>query len=158
MRIISGGQTGVDRGALDAALDLGFDCGGSCPAGRRAEDGPIPARYPLTELRSDAYRERTLRNVLDSDGTLIIHFGELRGGTRLTRSFCRRYGRPCLAVDGAAAEEQELVERIAAFCRRHRIDKLNVAGPRESQFTGATGRARAIVEAFLTRTRREEGR
>jgi predicted Rossmann fold nucleotide-binding protein DprA/Smf involved in DNA uptake len=156
VRIISGGQTGVDRGALDAALDTGCDCGGWCPSGRRAEDGPIPARYPVRELSSNAYRERTLRNVLDSDGTLIIHFGELRGGTRLTRTLCRQYGRPCLAVEGGAGQTSAIAQRIAAFCRRHRIDTLNVAGPRESQATGATQHARLLVAALLARLRSEE--
>ena len=71
-KIVSGGQTGVDRGALDAALPRGFPCGGYCPAGRRAEDGRIPARYPLEELSSPHYQVRTRRNVEESDGTLII--------------------------------------------------------------------------------------
>jgi hypothetical protein len=74
-KIISGGQTGVDRGALDAALEASFPCGGWCPKGRKAEDGPIPARYPLKEMDGPAYRLRTERNVRDSDGTLILFFG-----------------------------------------------------------------------------------
>ncbi len=76
---MSGGQTGVGRGALDAALDVGRPCGGWCPAGRRAEDGRIPDRYPLAEVSAPGYAARTLRNVLDSDGTVIIHFGRLAG-------------------------------------------------------------------------------
>src|SRR5438552_18876277 len=82
--IHSGGQTGVDRAALDVALELGLPCGGWCPKGRRAEDGPIPARYPLIETSSPFYPQRTKRNVLDSDGTLILTFGCPTGGTALT--------------------------------------------------------------------------
>src|SRR6516162_4541079 len=88
--VVSGGQTGVDRGALDAALGLGVPCGGWCPDGRRAEDGVIPARYPVTELRGAGYEERTHKNVEDSDGTLIITFGQVSGGTARTLEVCRK--------------------------------------------------------------------
>src|SRR3989442_8006923 len=84
VEIVSGGQTGVDRAALDTALALGLTCGGWCPRGRRAEDGPLPARYPLRETPSASYPERTEWNVRDSDGTLVLHHGRLRGGTALT--------------------------------------------------------------------------
>src|SRR5688572_12994856 len=84
-RIVSGGQTGVDRGALDAAIALGIEHGGWCPRGRLAEDGQIPRRYQLTETKTSKYRERTERNVLDSDGTLILFRALLSGGTELTR-------------------------------------------------------------------------
>lgn len=75
LRVISGGQTGVDRAALDVALELGLPCGGWCPAGRRAEDGPIPARYPLTETAGADYVERTRRNVVEADATLVLCHG-----------------------------------------------------------------------------------
>ena len=88
MKIISGGQTGVDRGALDAAVETGIECGGTCPAGRIAEDGIIPEKYPLTELDSTVYSDRTRKNVIDSDATLIVHFGQLAGGTAFTRQCC----------------------------------------------------------------------
>jgi hypothetical protein len=89
-KIVSGGQTGVDRGALDAALRVGFPCGGWCPQDRKAEDGPIPDRYPLVVLPGAGYRQRTLKNVKDSDGTVIIYANTLSGGTKLTRDFCQR--------------------------------------------------------------------
>jgi len=84
-KIVSSGQTGVDRGALDAALAAGFACGGWCPGDRRAEDGVIPQKYPMTVLPGGSYRQRTLQNVIDSDGTAILVYGSLSGGTLLTR-------------------------------------------------------------------------
>ena len=80
IKIISGGQTGIDRGALDGALAKGVPCGGWCPEGRRAEDGVIPKIYPVRSLAGAGYSGRTLRNVIDSDGTVVLHFGALTGG------------------------------------------------------------------------------
>ena len=91
---MSGGQTGVDRAALDIALEGGIDCGGWCPRGRRAEDGVIPLCYPLTECESKQYRVRTERNVLDSDATLIIKHGRLIGGSALTAQLANNINDP----------------------------------------------------------------
>src|ERR1700759_5523345 len=98
-KIISGGQTGVDRGALDAAIELGVEHGGWCPMGRLAEDGFIPTKYALRQNDSQKYSDRTERNLLEADGTLILYRGELSGGTDLTRFLCQRHGRPALLVD-----------------------------------------------------------
>ena len=142
-RIVSGGQTGVDRAALDVALALGIECGGWCPKGRRAEDGPIPERYPVRETESPRYEDRTERNVLDSDGTLILTCGEIGGGTALTLELALEHGRPVLVVDlDAEAAREPVREWVAA----HGIATLNVAGPRESGRPGLRARA----EAFLT--------
>jgi predicted Rossmann-fold nucleotide-binding protein len=132
-KIVSGGQTGVDRAALDVALALGIECGGWCPQGRRAEDGRIPERYPLTETESAAYSQRTQRNVRESDATLILVCGEPRGGTLLTQRTAGRIGKPCLSVDvNAPVAPQEVREWLS----QHAVRILNVAGPRETQSPG----------------------
>lgn len=147
--IVSGGQTGVDRGALDAALEAGTPCGGWCPEGRTAEDGVIPSRYPLRELPGGGYRERTRRNVEDSDATLVIHFDELEGGTALTLDLCRELGRPHLVVDAAVESPQDAAARLRDFVDRHGVRVLNVAGPRASKWARAAGTAEAIVGGLL---------
>ncbi|ADE16064.1 conserved hypothetical protein [Nitrosococcus halophilus Nc 4] len=132
-KIISGGQTGVDRGALDAALDNHFPCGGWCPAGRAAEDGPIPARYPLIELPEGGYRERTLKNVEDSDATAIIYFGELEGGTEQTLLHCLRRKKPYKLIDATEVMASRAATLIVEFIADHGVISLNVAGPRLSK-------------------------
>ena len=87
-KIISGGQTGVDRAALDAAIELDIEHGGFVPKGRLSEDGSIPLKYNIIELENEDYSARTLKNVQYSDGTLILHKGEITGGTALTEEFC----------------------------------------------------------------------
>ncbi len=132
-RVVSGGQTGVDRAALDAALALGVPCGGWCPRGRRSEEGSIPEVYPLRETAGAAYPERTERNVCDSDGTLVLTRRAPRGGTALTVALARRMGRPFLVVRlGSPAALANVRDWIA----HERIRVLNVAGPRESEEPG----------------------
>jgi len=142
LEVVSGGQTGVDRAALDTALALGLPCGGWCPRGRRAEDGPIPPRYPLRETPSAAYPERTEWNVRDSDATLVLSRGRRRGGTALTLRLARRYGRPALAVDLSAPPAADAVR---AWIARERVRRLNVAGPRESEHPGIHEQAAAFL-------------
>ncbi len=146
-KIVSGGQTGVDRAALDVALGMGLDCGGWCPKGRRAEDGPIPSRYPLVETGSATYSQRTKRNVRDSDATLILCSGALRGGTLLTQRTAGKLGKACLLADLDAPES---VETIRAWLSEQSIRVLNVAGPRESQVPGITLRATRVLHECMT--------
>lgn len=146
-RIISGGQTGVDRAALDAAMELAIPHGGWCPRGRLAEDGAIPARYDLHETAAAEYADRTERNVLDADATLILHRGPLRGGTLLTRGLAARHKKPCLAVDLA---DPAPVAEVDRWLRSHDVEVLNVAGPRESQSPGIGQQARRYLLDLLT--------
>lgn len=148
-RIVSGGQTGVDRAALDTALALGIDCGGWCPRGRLAEDGPIPDSYPLIETGSEDYAERTRRNVRDSDATLILTIGTPSGGTALTVDEAAKIDRPSLVVDLTWPFEPGVIRQ---WLVRHRVVTLNIAGPRESGNPGIYKLARAALGTLLARS------
>lgn len=145
-KVVSGGQTGVDRAALDAALERGLACGGWCPKGRRAEDGAVPARYPLEETAASAYPQRTEWNVRDSDGTLVLTRGAPRGGTALTLRLARRHRKPALQVDLGAKPDPQAIRQWA---EGHRIRVLNVAGPRESERPGIHDEALRLLRAVL---------
>ncbi|WP_447972980.1 putative molybdenum carrier protein [Nitrospira sp. Kam-Ns4a] len=149
-KIVSGGQTGVDRAALDAALELGLPCGGWCPKGRRAEDGPIPLHYPLTETPSDDYAQRTEWNVRDSDGTLVLTRGAPTEGTAYTIQVAARLKKPCLVVD-LDGEPPEAAVRT--WLKAHRLETLNVAGPRESKAPGIYAEAARFLRALLAPVR-----
>ncbi|GIW92872.1 MAG: hypothetical protein KatS3mg110_0913 [Pirellulaceae bacterium] len=132
-RIISGGQTGVDRAALDAAIACGIPHGGWCPRGRLAEDGRIPDRYNLQETPGAAYAERTLKNVVEADATLILHRGPISGGTWLTVQFAHKHKKPLCVVSLA---EPPAAGQVLAWLHEHQVQTLNVAGPRESTEPG----------------------
>jgi hypothetical protein len=145
-KIISGGQTGVDRGALDAAIALGIEHGGWCPQGRQAEDGRIPDCYRLEETDSPDYPVRTERNVLEGDATLIFYRGQLSGGTLLTFRLAEEHQKPCLAVD---LDSPIPPGEIRKWLEEHGVKVLNVAGPRESQSPGISQSARDFVVKLL---------
>lgn len=147
VKIISGGQTGVDRAALDAAIRLGVPHGGWIPKGRLTEEGPLPASYALTETLSAVYAERTEKNVIDSDGTLIISRGELCGGSLTTRDMAVAHGRPWLHVDLGRMSAFKAALQICAWLTETGIRVLNVAGPRASKDRLIYDRALALIEA-----------
>ncbi|MBW3538846.1 MAG: putative molybdenum carrier protein [Planctomycetes bacterium] len=151
LRIISGGQTGVDRAALDVAAELGLERGGWCPLGRKAEDGPIPEDYPLEETPSARYAERTRWNVRDSDATLILTLGPLAGGSALAEKATRRFGKPCLVIDLTDPWDPAAAAR---WIKGHAAGpltagSLNIAGPRESQHPGLYDRAADYLRSVL---------
>lgn len=141
LRVITGGQTGVDRGALDAARAAGLLSGGWCPRGRRAEDGRIPAKYPLQELPG-GYANRTRANVVHSDATLVLHVGRLSGGTQLALNWARRLRRPVRVVDLSQPDADRMWRGVARWILSRAFHSLHVAGPRESEAPGAAAEAR----------------
>jgi hypothetical protein len=156
LKVISGGQTGVDRGALDAALAFEVECGGWCPAGRLAEDGTIPKCYPVMELASAGYAERTARNVADSDGTLVISKGEPVGGTRETIDRCVEMLKPYLIIDCASMSFEETIEAATDFVKSlsSRADArgLPVGQAISEHSRGSTVRAGLALSARLGMT------
>jgi predicted Rossmann fold nucleotide-binding protein DprA/Smf involved in DNA uptake len=145
-KIVSGGQTGVDRAALDFAIRRGIPHGGYCPKGRRSESGRIAAKYRLTECASADYAMRTALNVAHSDGTLILARGRPEGGTQRTVFLCREYGKPVLVID---LDRKLKSADFAAWLHAHGIEILNVAGPRESKQAGIGRQARRTLEALF---------
>lgn len=150
-QVISGGQTGVDRAALDAAIAAGIEHGGWCPRGRFAEDGVIPPIYRLQELPSCDYAERTRQNVMASDATLILSPSRLTGGSLLTFRITKELRKPCLTLKlpgmahsenrkhppGQTADNEFEMNAIAKWLSQHPVKILNVAGPRASKVPGA---------------------
>jgi hypothetical protein len=173
VKIISGGQTGVDRAALDVALKHGIGCGGWCPAGRLDEFGRIPERYPVKELepgigeerfrnrpgeleaaapwelQQSSFAERTRQNVKDSDGTVVIHLDVLSGGTERTVRCAVELQRPHLLIDAAKISVERAGEAIAEFIRENKITTLNVAGPRESEWKAGYNYTSLALDVFL---------
>jgi hypothetical protein len=159
IRIVSGGQTGVDRAALDAAMQAGLEVGGWCPRDRRAEDGSVPLKYPLKETAARTYAVRTEWNVRDSDGTLVLVLNEITSGTRLTVNAAQAHDKPLkieYLQDGAPVgllrEENSLpdqVNSVVDWITRHRIQVLNVAGPRGSSSKDLYPRALSFMVAVL---------
>ncbi len=139
MKIVSGGQSGADRAALDWAIAQGVPHGGWCPRGRRAEDGSIAAHYALQETSAESYGQRTEWNVRDSDGTVIFTLAPgLTGGSKETREFACAQGKPCLQLS-KQVDGSEAATRLRTFLREHGIRVLNVAGPRASEEPALAG-------------------
>lgn len=153
-KIISGGQTGADRAALDAALATGFPAGGSCPAGRMAEDGPIAAPYPLIEI-AGGYLERTQRNVEDADGTVVFYHRDLQGGSKQTVAFCIEIGKPYQLIEIASLQIAHAAEQVLAFIDEFAIQVLNVAGPRHSDCPAMYPYVKAVIERVIAQRHRQ---
>jgi len=152
MKIISGGQTGVDQGALDFALKHGWPCGGWCPPGRRCETGRIPGCYPVVEVEAGDYNERTRRNIQDADATLVItQGGYMEEGTELTLSWCEEYGRPCFHLDIAhmGLIQGEDVASVSGWLEDIGVEVLNVAGNRESNSPGIQSFTLTLLERLF---------
>ena len=150
LKIFSGGQTGVDRAALDVALKDGIECGGWCPDGRLDEFGKIPDHYPIQELQGGGFTERTLQNVKDSDGTVVVYPVELCGGTEHTVRFCVDLKRLHQLIDASKLSAEDAAKLIADFVRKNKIGILNIAGPRQSEWPeGYDYVFRALSAAFL---------
>jgi Circularly permutated YpsA SLOG family len=133
--IISGGQTGADRAALDFAIKNGIPHGGWCPRGRLAEDGPIDGRYKLQETPSRRYAERTECNVRESDATCVFTISPIpNGGTALTLEIAGRLSKPCLHLArDTGLSIPDCASLFGAFVEQHQVRCLNIAGPRASQ-------------------------
>jgi len=153
-KIISGGQTGADQGALDAALELNHPCGGWCPKGRKSEDGRIPDKYPVTEHSSTEYSVRTEANVIDSDGTLIFTYGQPTGGTKLTVELARKHGKPLYIFDFEGDALNQDPEVIWQWGLDNDVYVLNVAGPRESNHPDTQVLVKAVMLMLLEYARK----
>jgi hypothetical protein len=150
--IISGGQTGADRAALDFALEFGLAHEGWCPRGRTAEDGTIDQHYELRETPSRRYAQRTEWNVRDSDATVVFSIGsQLKGGTALTAAVAERLGKPWLHLssDLISATGADPAQTLLDFVAAHHVERLNVAGPRASQEPGIAAFVRQVLVAAL---------
>ena len=147
--VLSGGQTGVDRAALDAALAAGLSTGGWCPAGRWAEDGPISRRYLLRETESSDPAVRTCRNVDDADALLVLAPAPLAGGTACALEHARAVGKPVLVVDPAGSDAVDCVARWVTAWRLSPV--LNVSGPRASEWPAGYEVARTVLDALFHR-------
>jgi Circularly permutated YpsA SLOG family len=150
-KILSGAETGVDRGALDAALAADFPCGGWVTWDRMAEDGVVPDKYPVMTLPKGGYRQRTRLNVVDSDGTAILFNEILKGGTRLTRNLCALLKRPYILIDArVTSDPHEAAGAILKFVEDNPIEVLNVAGPRASGWTSGYDFAFEVIGGVIT--------
>lgn len=145
MKIISGGQTGADRGGLDAAIELGIEHGGWCPKGRKAEDGMIPDRYCLVETRGYGYKHRTELNVRDADATVIFTADRnVTGGSLLTMRCCTKYSKPCLLLN-AFMPPALAIDELRLFLQKHKPKVINIAGNRESKAFGIEKAVKNII-------------
>lgn len=143
--IISGGQTGADRGALDAAIQLGIPHGGTCSRGRKADDGVIHARYKLRESSSADIDVRAEANVSNADGTLLLTFGRLTGNSKAAAELARKHRKPCLHLDLNLEATEDAVRRVREWLAENEVKVLNVGGSREGESAGVYGAVKDLL-------------
>ena len=149
-KLISGGQTGADIAALDAALAHGFPHGGWCPKGRLSEGGPIPPQYNVFETPSASYLQRTEWNVRDSDGTVVFTLAaKVTGGSLRTIEFARKHRKPCVHISRDGGGLFDPAVQLREFVKEHGIKRLNVAGSRESKEPGIHEWVMRVLETAL---------
>lgn len=155
-KLISGGQTGADRAALDAGLALAFAVGGFCPKNRQAEDGPLDPSYPLVEIKG-GYRQRTKANVEAADGTVMFYESILYGGTQQTLLFCIKASKPYKLIDISLVDADTAVKAIQGFVDQFAIEVLNMAGPRASSSSSMYDYVRAVTAGVIRCDRHVDG-
>jgi len=143
-KIISGGQTGVDRAALDFAIKYNISHGGYCPKGRLAEDGRIPSKYQLKETTSNQYQSRTKKNVINADATLIFHTGQLGTGSKLTEKYCKEANKLYRVIN----INDFNIDKIKQFVNKMSIRTINIAGSRGSSSPGLSEQTIQTLEAI----------
>lgn len=148
-KMISGGQTGADRAALDVAIELGIPHGGWIPKGRKTEAGRLPTKYDLKEMPTGSYPERTEQNVIDSDGTLIITHGTLTGGSDYTQQMAEKHGKPCIHVDACRMSIDAATQLARAWINGSQIKVLNIAGPRDSEDPRIYGTTKRLLTVLI---------
>ena len=152
IKIFSGGQTGVDRAALDAAIELNIPYGGYLPKGRLAEDGPLSEKYlNMFETSTNYYEERTKKNILHSDATLIFYSGKLTGGTLLTFNYAKQQNKPYLTINLAKLTFEESIANIQIWLKKIHPKILNIAGPRESSSPGIYNQVKEILMMIFSK-------
>ncbi|MBN2697504.1 MAG: putative molybdenum carrier protein [Bacteroidales bacterium] len=149
IKLISGGQTGVDRAVLDFCLGNRVECGGWCPQDRKAEDGIIDKKYPLTELPGGDYLDRTRANVIGSDATVIIFMEEMEGGTLESYMFTRQEGKPFLLLDMSVHTPEKAAMKLRKFTDRIKPAILNFSGPRESEWRNGYSICSELLRKFM---------
>lgn len=156
-KVVSGGQTGADRAAFEAAIAAGIEIGGFIPKDRLAEDGKIPAKYPgLTETASTEYSERTRLNVLNSDATLILSNGPLSGGSKLTETIARSFDKPVLHIDFLQFRSEEVISVADKWLTSNEPKILNIAGPRASQDDNIYETALRFLAKLFSKWKRDD--
>ena len=149
MKIISGGQAGADRAALDYAIEFNIPYGGWVPKGRKTEDGTLPDKYKLQEMPTSDYSKRTEKNILAADGTLIVSYGRLTGGSALTQFLSEKRNKPFIHVDFNRVSIDEASKAVRIWLEKNQIETLNVAGPRARKDPAIYEATRRLLEAVF---------